>query len=73
LGGEPTFAEAVVNSEVAPKPAVRKTAMEPRGSTQSGHMHQICAPANQLIRQASGSGAKSLIFATPHRGAPAGL
>ena len=30
--GEPTFAEAVVNSEVAPIPAVRETAIEPRGS-----------------------------------------
>jgi hypothetical protein len=34
-GGEPTFAEAVVNSEVAPIPAVHGTAMEPRRSTKA--------------------------------------
>src|SRR5260370_39235623 len=35
--GEPTFAEAVVNSEVAPIPAVRGIAIESREATQLRH------------------------------------
>jgi hypothetical protein len=31
MGGEPTFADAVVNSEVAPIPAIRTNAMELTG------------------------------------------
>src|SRR6266850_4015523 len=42
VGGEPTFAEAVVNSEVAPIPAVRATAMVPPESTHRGALRRPC-------------------------------
>jgi hypothetical protein len=37
MGGFPTFADTRANGEVAPKPAVRSTTIEPQGSTHCGH------------------------------------
>jgi hypothetical protein len=37
LGGFPTFGENAADAEVAPLPAARESAMEPRSSTRSRH------------------------------------
>ena len=43
-GGIPTLINALVNGEVAPKPAIREAAIELPGSTRSGH--SLCPRIN---------------------------
>src|SRR5215813_9868927 len=61
--GKPTFAEAMLNEEFAPKPGLVAEAAQFPGSTPCLHSHRISAPLNSLTLWSSVTVTKFLRFA----------